>query len=176
MYILTPPICFNFPWDHRASPALNLFYISVHYQWLVHIIPQLCPLSIGLLPDTQNCGLHIRRECREHNYRTAFLSLAYYVLSNPDDKSNHKNISIRVEFFAWNIFFKMITVFTDTFIGKWLMDMVVVFLSHGAWCNKFDKTWYVFTQNHWQDELLYWNRPALILICWCNGWIFHFFP
>ena len=75
--------------------------------------------------------------------RIAFLSLAYYVLSNPDDKSIYKNILIRVKFSAWNIF-STITVFTDMFISKWLMETAVVFLSRSAWCNKLDKTWYVF--------------------------------
>ena len=45
----------------RTHSRYHIFHSQARY-WL----SALCTLTIGLLPDTYNCGLHMRRECREH--------------------------------------------------------------------------------------------------------------
>ena len=45
--------------------------VNNHYGWRVSFVALLSPSYLnfiyimGLLPDTQNCGLRMRRECRE---------------------------------------------------------------------------------------------------------------
>ena len=59
-------------WDWRTAWGTSAWLLLWRYSQLA---PEIDP--IGLLPDTQNCGLRIRRECRERFPHHRGLAILY---------------------------------------------------------------------------------------------------